>query len=59
MDALKLLRTEYNGIKGTIKSYTSECNILNSVDQLGNAINKKDIELIVYVLIQRDFVHRM
>lgn len=50
MNALTLLQAEYGGIQGTIKSYTGESNIVNSVDQLGNAINKKDIELIKYHL---------
>lgn len=50
MDALKLLQVEYDGIRGTIESYTDESNITNNVNQLREAIQMVDIELIKYQL---------
>lgn len=47
---LKRLKLEYNGIKETIKEYTSESNIINYIEQLGEAIASSDIDSLNYCL---------
>jgi hypothetical protein len=50
MDALKKLKLEYNGIKDTIKKYTSRGNVINHLNQLEIALNENDILAIRYCL---------
>lgn len=50
MDAYKKLKTEFNGIKSVIRSYTHSGDISNYIDQLENSFSSNDFEVIVYCL---------
>ena len=50
MDIYKRLKTEFEGIKLTIKEYTDDGYICNYLDKLNNAIKTSDQELMIYCL---------
>lgn len=50
MDNLKKLELEYEGIRGTILTYTSESNIVNFLDGLKKQIEIKDIDAMLYYI---------
>ena len=50
MDSCKRLKTELNGIKDIISSYTSRGDIINYLNQLENSLSNDDIEITLYCL---------
>lgn len=50
MNGLKLLIIEYDGICGTIESYTSDSNVMNYLTKLNEGIEELDFDMVVYSL---------
>lgn len=50
MDVYKRLKTEYDGINAVIRDYTHEGHVCNYLQQLQEAINTNDRELMLYCL---------
>lgn len=50
MDSYKRLKTELNGIKDIISSYTRRGDIINYLNQLEYSLSNDDIEITLYCL---------
>lgn len=52
MDSYRKLKLEFGGIKNVIEKYTGEGNVRNYLEKTGEALEKDDIETVLYCLEQ-------